>query len=182
MATLPKDMRKKWQNIIAAFQDNHIDALLSIQRGGSRGRIFHVLIEDMLKLLAIPFAPEPVFDHVEINPWYIDFVGKHNLKLHTHGFYNPDFLLEDGTWFEISLSEKKAYQKLFRYGHQAPQLRLIWLDEDDGLHKSLCQGIKLPNAEVISVESYYAKLDEQIEGKMLIEKLEKLKKLKGVLL
>lgn len=141
-----------------------------------------MLVEDMLKLLAIPFQPEPVFQHVEMNPWYTDFASRHNLKLRTHDFYNPDFLLEDGTWLETSLSEKKAYQKLFRYGPQAPRLRLIWLDEDDGLHKSLCKDIKLPNAEVISVEHYYAQLNDHSEGKILIEKLERLKKLKGVLL
>jgi len=175
-------MRRKWQTIIAAFQDDRLEELLSIQRTGSRGRIFHVLVEDILKLLTIPFQPEPVFDHTEINPWYVDFASRHNLKLRTHGFYNPDFILEDGTWLETSLSEKKAYQKLFRYGHQAPQLRLIWLDEDDGLHKNLCKGISLPNAEVISVEYYYAQLSAHVEGKMLIEKLERLKRLKGVLL
>jgi hypothetical protein len=172
----------KWQKIISAFMNNQLEELLSIHRGGSRGRIFHVLVAEMLKLLTIPFEPEPVFDHKEMNPWYRDFANQHNLKLRTHGFYNPDFLLNDGTWLEISLSENAAYQKLFRYGHQAPRLRMIWLDEDDGFHKRICKDIKFPNAEVVSVSDYYTQLSEQVEGKVLIDKFERLKKLKGILL
>ncbi|MDZ7300926.1 MAG: hypothetical protein ONB44_02155 [candidate division KSB1 bacterium] len=162
--------------------NNQLEELLSIHRGGSRGRIFQVLIEDMLKLLVLPYQPEPTFEHKEMNPWYLDFAAQHNLKLRTHGFYNPDFLLEDGTWLEISLSENTAYQKLFRYGHQAPRLRLIWLDEDDGRHKRICKNIRFPNAEVVNVNNYYPKLREKVEGKVLIEKFERLKRLKGILL
>jgi len=180
--TSSKRHAQKWQKIISAFKNAQLNELLAIQRTGSRGRIFHALVEDMLKLLAIPFQFEPVFDHKEMNPWYVDFAAQHNLKLRTHEFYNPDFLLEDGTWFEISLSEKKAYQKLFRFGHQAPHLIVIWLDGDDGLHKSICKDIKFPNAEVRSVKDYYSQLSINVGEKALIEDLERLEKLKGTLL
>jgi hypothetical protein len=180
--TPSKRHAKKWQGIISAFKDGRLDELFSIQRGGSRGRIFHALVEEMLKLLMIPFEPEPVFDHIEMNPWYLAFATKHNLKLRIHGFYNPDYILEDGTWLEISLSENTAYEKLFRYGHQAPHLRLIWLDEDDGLHKSICKEIKFPNVEVVSVKDYYSQLSEAVDGNALIDNFERLKKLKSILL
>jgi hypothetical protein len=75
------------------------------------------------------------------------------------------------------LSENTAYQKLFRYGHQAPRLRLIWLDEDNGLHKRACKGVNFPNAEVVSVKDYYLQLSEHIDGNALIEGLERLKML-----
>jgi hypothetical protein len=51
-----------------------------------------------------------------------------------------------------------AFKKLFRYGHQAPRLLVLWLDSDVGLHKRLCEGVEFPNATVRPVESYYRRL------------------------
>jgi hypothetical protein len=56
------------------------------------------------------------------------------------------------------------------------------LNEDEGLHKSISKDIKLPNAEVVNVNDYYTQLSERVDRKVLIEKLERLKKLKGILL
>ena len=48
-------------------------------------------------------------------------VSKHDdIKIRTHDFYNPDYILMNGTWLEVTLSENNTYKKLFRYGHQAP--------------------------------------------------------------
>lgn len=80
----------------------------------------------------------------------MDFAKTYNLKLRTHDAYNPDLFFEDGTWAEITLSENTAYKKLFRYGHQADQIAVFWLDEDTGLHKDTCQSVHFPNARVTS--------------------------------
>ena len=100
--------RRKWRLIIDAFTEDRLEELRSIQRSGARGRIFSVLVNTMLGMLRIGFQPEPIFDHVVPNPWYVDFAAKHGLKLRTHAFYNPDFLLEDGRWLEVTLSENEA--------------------------------------------------------------------------
>ena len=57
----------------------------------------------------------------------------------------------NGTWLEVTLSENNTYKKLFHYGHQAPLLKILWLDEDTGLHKKVCKNVDFPNAEVISI-------------------------------
>ena len=125
----------------------------------------------MLKALQIPHDSEPIFDHITQNEWYLDFASKHNLKIKTHDFYNPDFILADGTWLEITLSENTAYKKLFRYGHQAPLLKVLWLDEDSGLHKKVGEGFEFFNAEVISVQKYFSEFEKASGGKDLINKV-----------
>jgi hypothetical protein len=91
-------------------------------------------------------------------------------------------LLDDGSWVEATISENEACKKLFRYGHQAPRLTVIWLDEDKGMHKGICQDVRFPNAEVLRVDSFYSRLKEQEKGRELIERFECLKGLKGVVL
>ena len=125
---------------------------------------------------------EPVFAQKAPIPLYAEFAAKHRIKLRTHPFYNPDILFDDGSWVEATVSENEAYKKLFRYGHQATGLTVIWLDEDEGMHKSICQGVKFPNAEVVGVDSFYAQLKERQQGRELIERFECLKGVKGVVL
>ncbi|MFQ5639433.1 MAG: hypothetical protein ACE5IR_15720 [bacterium] len=172
----------KWNKIIRAFENDQIEDLLAIQRTGSRGRIFLTLVQDMLNILKICFKSEPVFKHKQPDPWYQDFTTRHGLKLRVHEFYNPDFLLEDGTWLEATLSENTAYKKLFRHGHQAQSLTVIWLDEDMGLHKQVCQGLSFPNALVRSVKHFYPQLRSDTRGAKIIDNLERLKSLKGIVL
>ena len=126
---IPAGRQKKWDKIINTFMENQFDELIQIHRTGTRGRIFSFLIKNMLDILQIPHDSEPIFDHIVPNKWYLDFASKHDLKIRTHDFYNPDYLLPDGTWLEITLSENTAYQKLFRYGHQAPALKVLWLEK-----------------------------------------------------
>lgn len=134
----------------------------------------------MLDCIGIYYQPEPIFNHKPPSEWYTNFAINNGITLRSHDFYNPDFLLDDGSWVEITLSENTAYKKLFRYGHQADYLKVIWIDKDDGLHKQVCQYIKFPNANVVCIDRYYDKLKIQPRGLKLIEKIELLKNLKGI--
>lgn len=175
-------MAKKWTNIINAFMENRIDDLRSIQRAGSRGRILERIVGDVFDCLGMRYQSEPFFDHKEPNEWYVDFSKTKDIKLRIYNFYNPDFLLPDGTWIEVTLSENTAYKKLFRYGHQAGFLKVIWLDKDNGLHKNICQNIRFPNAEVVNIDCYFDSLNQRKNGVDLIQKIVQLKKLKGVMM
>lgn len=161
--------------------DGRFDELKEIHRTGTRGRIFAFLIKNILDILQIPHASEPIFDPIAPNKWYLDFASKHDLKIRTHNYYNPDYIAQDGIWLEITLSENTAYQKLFRYGHQAPMLKVIWLDEDTGLHKKVCEGIEFPNAQVLSIEKYNSEFGRVSGGNALINKFQQLKQLKGLI-
>ena len=161
--------------------DGRFDELKEIHRTGTRGRIFAFLIKNMLDILQISYDTEPIFDHIAPNKWYLYFASQYDLKIRAHDFYNPDYILINGTWLEITLSENTAYQKLFRYGHQAPMLKAIWLDQDTGLHKKICEAIEFPNAQVISIEKYYSKLEKYSGGNALINKFEQLKSLKEII-
>lgn len=156
--------------------------LNAIQRTGARGRIFSHLIAEALMLLEMPCRCEPVFEHRDPDPWYVDFAMKNGLKLRTHQLYNPDFVLENGSWLEATLSENSAYKKLFRHGHQAPQLIVVWLDKDTGLHKDVCQSTEFPNARVKNVAVSYSRLARCAGGESLIAGFELLRSLKGRLL
>ena len=59
---------------------------------------------------------------------------------------------------------------------------VVWLDEDAGLHKTVCTGVSFPNAEVMNVASFYPRVRACEGGEELIAKIELLKTLKGVLL
>jgi hypothetical protein len=180
---LTKAMDKKWVAIINAFMENRIDELMSIQRTGSRGRILAYLVGNMFDCIDLHYQSEPFFDHKAPNEWYINFSNKiDDIKLRVHDFYNPDFLLDDGSWIEVTLSENTAYKKLFRHGHQADFLRVIWLDPDNGLHKKVCQSIQFPNAEVVNIERYYDQLKQSQKGIEIINKVVQLKQLKGVVM
>jgi len=174
-------LQKKWDNIVNAFMENHFDELKAIHRTGTRGRIFAVLIKKMLDALQIPHDSEPIFNHISSDKFYLDFASKHELKIQTHEFYNPDYLLPDGTWVEITLSENTAYKKLFRYGHQTPLLKVLWLDEDVGLHKKVCENIEFPNVQVINIKKYFSDLGKISDGNNLINKFLQLKQLKGLI-
>ena len=178
---IPPRRQKKWDKIINAFMEGRFDELEKIQRTGTRGRIFEVLIKDMLKIFQMPSESEPIFNHIAPNKWYLDFASKHDLKIRTNDFYNPDYLLSDGTWLEITLSENTAYKKLFKYGHQTSALKVLWLDEDEGLHKKVCKDTVFPNARVESVETYFPMLKTFLNGNELIDKLYQLKSLKQII-
>ena len=173
---------RKWEPIISAFMDGDTDKLLAVQRGGVRGRIFQRLVGKALAALDPNTQAEPVFAPVEPDPWYVAFAREHELKLRLYPSYNPDFVLADGTWVEATLSENRAYQKLFIYGHQAPRLWVLWLDEDTGLHKSVCEGVSFPNAEVSSTENLFPKLWEHEQAMPLVAHFERLRDLKERLL
>jgi hypothetical protein len=159
-----------------------LDRLRTVQRSGARGRIFAALIRRCFDELAIGYKSEPVFPHLPPTEWYAAFAARHELKLATHNYYNPDFLLDDGSWAEVTLSENTAYKKLFQYGHQAPRLLVIWLDTDDGLHRELCNEVEFPNAIVRPVDWYYPQLDRTANGQDVVQKLETLRGLKYELL
>jgi hypothetical protein len=174
--------RKKWDKIISLFFESRLSDLALNHRTGTRGRILSVLALKVFNIMQIPFNAEPIFYHTEPNRWYTEFTQKHEIKLRTHDFYNPDLFLEDGTWVEITLSENTAYQKLFRYGHQAENLLLLWLDNDDGFHKKTCRHIRFPNARIESIERFDAQLKKTPNGLEIIDKIEVLKDLKGTIL
>ena len=177
----PKN-KNKWDKIIDTFMEGRIDELKQIYRTGTRGRIFEELVKEALDLLGINYKPEPVFEHVKPDPWYVTLSAKHkDLKLRTHDFYNPDYLLPDGSWIEVTLSENTAFQKLFRYGHQAPFLKVVWIDEDTGLHKTIFQDFEFPNAEVQNIQDWFPDLLSVSNGKELVDRFEELKKLKHVI-
>ena len=118
---------------------------------------------------------------IKPDQWYIEFAKQHAIKLRTHDFYNPDLFLSDSTWVEITLSQNTAYQKIFRYGHQADKLLVLWLDEDVGYHKKICQNVRFPNAEINSIECYNTQLEKLSGGPDIIRRLKTLKKLKGII-
>ena len=125
------------------------------------------MVKDILKNLKIPNEPEPIFNHIKPNKWYLDFASEHDdIKIRTHDFYNPDYIFQDGTWLEITLSENTAYKKLFRYGHQTPAVKVIWIDEDTGFYKKVCESIEFSNAKVINIQKYFTKL-EKLPGAMI---------------
>jgi len=172
---------KKWKKIISLFLENKLDELGQKHRTGARGRILSVLSLNIFDILQIPYESEPIFYHVEPNPWYIEFAKHHDIKIRTHDFYNPDLFLEDGTWVEITLSENTAYQKLFRYGHQADNLVIYWLDKDEGYHKKICQNVRFPNVEIKSIECFNPHLQKTSKGQELVNYLKILKRLKGII-
>ncbi len=174
--------KRKWDRIITLFMENRIDELASYHRAGTRGRILSVLAIDLFDKLQIPFRPEPIFHHVEPNPWYREFAQLHGIKLRTHEIYNPDMFLENGTWVEVTLSENTAYKKLFRYGHQTDNLLIYWLDRDHGFHKEQCHTVDFPNAEVRSIECHAPQQKKVPGGQGLIERFDLLKRLKGSIL
>ena len=145
---------RKWGKIIELFLQKRVKELALSHKSGTRGRIFEFLALELFQKKQIRYKSEPIFNHIEPNNWYINFTEKHNIKLRKHDFYNSDMFLEDGTWVEITLSENTAYKKLFRYGHQAENLLVLWLDVDNGLHKKICQPLNFPNAEVKSIENF----------------------------
>ncbi|CAB1081329.1 hypothetical protein D1AOALGA4SA_8983 [Olavius algarvensis Delta 1 endosymbiont] len=173
---------RKWEKIVSLFMENRLDDLALNHRTGARGRIFTALSLEIFNKLQIPYKSEPIFYHIEPNQWYIEFAKQHAIKLRTHDFYNPDLFLSDGTWVEVTLSENTAYQKLFRYGHQADNLLVLWLDKDEGYHKEICQKVRFPNAEIKSIECFNTLLEKLSSGPDIIRKLERLKKLKGTIL
>ena len=179
---IPERRRRKWDSIVSAFMEEKTDELRAIQRGGSRGRIFACLVKQMLQLLDIDFQAEPVFDPISPATWWSSFARQNGLKLRRLPFYNPDFLLADGTWLEATLSENRAYQKLFVYGHQAGRLKIVWLDEDSGLHKEISEKAGFPIAQVLSVGAFYPELEGKPSGVKLIQQFERLRRLKGRLL
>jgi hypothetical protein len=174
--------KRKWDKIISFFMENRLNDLALNHRTGTRGRILSALSLDIFDKLQIPYKSEPIFYHVQPNQWYKEFAKRHGLKLRTHDFYNPDLFLETGAWVEVTLSENTAYQKLFRYGHQANKLIVYWLDVDEGFHKEKCQHIRFPNAEVNSIECFATRLRKMPSGQDLIERLKLLKNLKGTIL
>ena len=172
---------KKWNAIVSAFMDGRDDDLKMIHRTGSRGRIFSHLVRRVLDCIGTHYHPEPIFNHKTPNGWYADFARDNGIVLRTYDFYNPDLILDDGSWVEITLSENTAYKKVFQYGHQVDALKVIWIDIDKGLHKSVCQKIHFPNAEVVSVDCYYDLLMECSGGLEIVEKFEHLKSLRGII-
>lgn len=174
--------KNKWDKIIDTFMKGRIDELKQIYRNGSRGRIFEVLVKRSLDLLGQSYEPEPIFEHMEPDPWYVDLSNRHeDLKLKTTDFYNPDYLLPDGSWLEITLSENTAYKKLFRYGHQAPSLKVVWIDEDTGLHKTIFQDVEFPNASVQNIQAWFPKLLSLSNGKELVDHFIELKRIKNII-
>jgi hypothetical protein len=71
---------------------------------------------------------------------------------------------------------------VFRYGHQTNELLVLWLDVDEGFHKTVCHGVAFPNARVDSVERFYNDLAGKAGGVELVRKFETLKGLKGTIL
>jgi len=53
------------------------------------------------------------------------------------------------------------------------------MDEDNGLHKKVCEGVEFFKAEVISVQEYFSEFEKASGGKDLINKFQQLKQLKG---
>lgn len=162
--------------------DGRIDELKNIYRTGARGRIFEVLIKISLDSIKIDYESEPIFEHVKPNQWYLDFASNHeDIKIRTHDFYNPDYVLSDGTWLEVTLSENTAYKKVFRYGHQSPALKVVWLDKDSGLHEKVCKNIKFPNAKVVSGQSFFSELNMISGGNELLNRFIELRNLKQII-
>ena len=174
--------QKKWNRILSFFFEDKLDELIANQRTGVRGRILSALVLKIFDIIGVQYKAEPIFTEIDSSPFYKVFAMNNDIKLRTHQFYNPDILLEDGTWIEITLSENTAYKKLFRYGHQADSLLVLWLDEDDGYHKEMCKSVEFPNAEVVCVDSLYKQIDNSQEGRKLIEQMMLLKKMKGTIL
>ena len=161
--------------------EGRLQDLLSIQRTGSRGRIFLHLVRLALRQTGASFQAEPIFDPVPPHPWYVSFATENEIKLDIQPFYNPDFLLGDGTWLEATLSENTAYKKLFSHGHQSGKLVVIWLNEDTGRHREICKNVAFPNASVLNIRQYFSCLDGP-EWIALSAKFDKLKELKAVVL
>ena len=174
--------RKKWTPVVSAFLSNDLVALSKLQRSGARGRIFSVLVQRTLEALGFDFEAEPIFEPIAPAEWYRDFAERHDLKLRVDEQYNPDFLLSDTSWVEATLSENTAFKKLFRYGHQAPQLQVIWLDSDDGLHRRLCEAVKFPNASIRPIDDYFPRLRETSNGAEIVRQFEFLRMLRGQIL
>jgi hypothetical protein len=181
-ASTPERHRQKWDSILSVFLAGDWDRLSKLQRTGTRGRIFSTLVKRTFEAVGIDIKPEPVFESIAPAAWYREFAGRHGLKLRIDEQYNPDFLLADGTWAEATLSENTAYKKLFRYGHQAPRLQVIWLDIDDGLHQRLCEEVEFPNASVRPVDEYFPMLMEMNNGAEIVRQFESLRTLKGQVL
>jgi hypothetical protein len=171
---------RKWREVITLFYEERFSELKQICRHGGRGRIFSALVLDLLEMRRVRYRQEPIFNDVELDEWYVHFAEENDIKLRTHEFYNPDIVFDDGTWVEITLSENTAYKKLFRYGHQAGKLMVLWLDPDRGRHKDICSSVRFPNAEVRCVESMLPH-EATFESRKLISRLRFLKELKGIL-
>lgn len=133
-----RNIRKR-SEVINLFDEERISDLKQIHRSGSRGRILSALVLDLFDMLRVNYQAEPLFNGIEPSHWYVHFANENDIELKVHDFYNPDFVLADGTWVEITLSENTAYKKLFRYGHQANKLIVYWLDDDKGHHSIMAR-------------------------------------------
>jgi hypothetical protein len=179
--TREEPLQKKWLKIFDAFFNNEIDLLAALSKSGTRGRIFNELFTRLLKAESYKFTAEPVFTHQEPNRWHEFYLNSNGLKLKIFDEYNPDYLLSDDDWVEVTLSENTAFKKILTYGHQAPKLEVFWLDEDTGHHKNVLENAGVPNASVRRINYLYGTLEKSEEGNKLIEQFELLKKLKGKL-
>jgi hypothetical protein len=179
---VPQRHREKWDRIIGTFMEGDIEQLKSMHRTGARGRIFLHLVRLALQQAGIAFRSEPVFEPVLPDPWYSSFAAKSGIEIRALPFCNPDFLLDDGTWLEATLSENTAYKKLFSHGHQAPRLIVVWLDEDTGRHREVCKDVVFPNASVLPAEEYFPTLAASLDGARLLGQLERLRQVKGIIL
>ncbi len=143
--------------------------------------IFEVLIKNSLDSIKIDYEPEPIFEHIKPNQWYLDFASNHeDIKIMIHDFYNPDYVLSNGTRLEVTLSENTAYKKVFRYGHQTPALKIVWLDKDSGLHEKVCKNIKFPNVQVVNAQGGFSELKMIPGGNELLDQFIELKNLKHI--
>lgn len=58
---------------------------------------------------------------------------------------------------------------------------MLWLDMDQGLQKTICEGAAFPNARVEPVDLFFEHLVGRAGGEELIRKFETLRELKGII-
>lgn len=172
---------RKWRPLLDAFLAGDVEQTVKLTRTGARGRIFQQLVERSLDELGVEYRREPLFPAIEPDEFYVRMASRFELKLERDSDCNPDFLLADGTWLEVTLSENTAYRKLFRHGHQAPFLAVLWLDADTGLHSQVCRDIAFPHARVSPISILRERLECTLRGRELTRQFEALKRLKGIL-
>ena len=146
--------KTEWSTLIDAFLNRQYQLCINEGRYGLRGRIFARLVELLLIYDNIPFESEVCFKPKPIPSNLIEIAknkGK-NLKRRKKS-YIIDFLIKNDIWLEVTLNEKEAHKKTFKYAHQCKILIVLYLDKDPIIYSKNV----FPNAKVMSVNEYFSK-------------------------
>ena len=144
----------KWSVLIDAFLNGQYQFCIDHGRYGLRGRIFAYLVELMLIKEGTYFESEVSFKPKPIPSKFIEIAKNHrkNLKIRKK-LYVIDFLIDNDIWLEVTLNQREAHKKTFKYAHQCKKLIVLYLDKSPIIYEKNV----FSNARVMLVDQYFSK-------------------------